>query len=115
MSADLSSVPLGELIWEVAGRLDQLGPPVIYLYERTDPELEKLTVYHGTGRCTATGGSIPPSARRRRWSSCRPARRASCSASAIYTKVESSLMIQLSCGNTFKSPRGARTFWVRAA
>jgi len=79
MSADLSSVPLGELIWEVAGRLDRLGPPVIYLYERTDPELEELTVYHGTGPCAATGGSIPPSARRM-WSSCPPARRTSCSA-----------------------------------
>jgi hypothetical protein len=36
-------------------------------------------------------------------------------ASAIHTKVESSLIIQLSCGNTLKSPLGARTFWVRAA
>ena len=34
--------------------------------------------------------------------------------SAIHTKIESSLIIQLSCGNTLKSPLGARTFWVRA-
>ncbi len=37
------------------------------------------------------------------------------STSAIHTKVESSLIIQLSCGNTLKSPLRARTFWVRAA
>lgn len=49
MSADVSSATLAELIWEVAGRLDRLGPPVIYLFERTDPELEELTVYNGTG------------------------------------------------------------------
>lgn len=30
--------------------------------------------------------------------------------SAIHTKVESALIIQLSCGNTLKSPLGARTF-----
>ena len=35
--------------------------------------------------------------------------------SAIHTKVESSLIIQLSSGNTLKLPLGARTFWVRAA
>jgi DNA-binding transcriptional regulator YiaG len=34
-------------------------------------------------------------------------------ASAIHTKVESSLIMWLSCGNTLKSPQGARTFWVR--
>ena len=49
MSADVSSATLAELIWEVAQRLDQLGPPVIYLFERTDPELEELTVYNGNG------------------------------------------------------------------
>ncbi len=49
MSADVSGATLAELIWEVAGRLDRLGPPVIYLFDRTDPELEELTVYNGTG------------------------------------------------------------------
>jgi hypothetical protein len=34
--------------------------------------------------------------------------------SAIHTKVKSSLIMRLSCGNTLKSPWGARTFWVRA-
>jgi hypothetical protein len=34
-------------------------------------------------------------------------------ASAIYTKVESSLIMRLSCGYTLKSPQGARTFWLR--
>ena len=33
----------------VAGRLDRLGPPVIYLYQRIDPELEELTIYNGNG------------------------------------------------------------------
>jgi len=28
-------------------------------------------------------------------------------------KVKSALIVRLSCGNTLKSPRGARTFWVR--
>jgi hypothetical protein len=37
------------------------------------------------------------------------------STSAVHTKVESSLIIQLSSVNTLKSPLGARTFWVRAA
>ena len=35
-------------------------------------------------------------------------------ASAIHSKVKSSLIMRLSCGNTLKSPWGARTFWVRA-
>jgi hypothetical protein len=34
--------------------------------------------------------------------------------SAIHTEVKSSLIMRLSCGNTLKSPWGARTFWVRA-
>ena len=33
--------------------------------------------------------------------------------SAIHTKVNSSLIMRLSCGNTLMSPWGARTFWVR--
>ena len=33
--------------------------------------------------------------------------------SASHTKVKNSLIMLLSCGNTLKSPRGARTFWVR--
>jgi len=33
--------------------------------------------------------------------------------SAIHTKVKSSLIMRLSCGNTLKSAQGARTFWVR--
>jgi hypothetical protein len=45
MSAGLGDATPAELVWEVAGRLDRLGPPVIYLYERTDPGLEELTVY----------------------------------------------------------------------
>ena len=49
MSAGLGDATLAELVWEVAGRLDRLGQPVIYVYERTDPELEELTVYNGTG------------------------------------------------------------------
>ena len=34
--------------------------------------------------------------------------------SAIHTKVKSSVIMRLNCGNTLKSPWGARTFWVRA-
>ena len=34
-------------------------------------------------------------------------------ASAIHTKVKSSLITRLSCGNILKSPKGARTFWAR--
>ena len=49
MSAGLGDATLAELVWEVAGRLDRLGPPVIYLYQRIDPELEELTIYNGTG------------------------------------------------------------------
>ncbi len=49
MSADVSGATLAELIWEVAGRLDRLGPPVISLFARTDPELVEMTVYNGTG------------------------------------------------------------------
>ena len=50
----LGSATLAELVWEVARRLDAIGPPAdISEYESShrwvNPELEALTTYHGTG------------------------------------------------------------------
>jgi hypothetical protein len=59
--ADLSAVPLSDLAWEIAERLDNLSEPVIernsVSFSRIDPELEELTVYHGTGPLAGYGGT----------------------------------------------------------
>ena len=48
------------------------------------------------------------------WPPAGPVRRRLKLTLAIHTKVESSLIMWLSCGNTLKPPQGARTFWVQA-